>query len=88
MQTATPHRAPIERYRFNRIGGVVRDTRTMSTAYLAPVDNAYQTGDALFAPRRTSNARAKFKAARHALRAANRPAAHAARIHAATKGKA
>lgn len=66
------------RYRFNRRGEVVPDTRTMTDAYVDPVGQRYKRGAPLFAQRSSSPARELFKAERVARREAARTAAQRA----------
>jgi hypothetical protein len=59
---ATARNAYMERYRFDRKGNVVRDTRRMSIFFLDPHGTGYTTGMPLFEPRRSSPARLAFQA--------------------------
>lgn len=76
-------RRPADRYRIDRNGNTVRDTRRVTPAYLAPKETDYRKGDALFEPKPSSPAREKFKAARAERRKAARQAGAriAAKIH-------
>lgn len=71
MNTHGLKQAPRALYRVNRAGDTVRDTR--------PRDD-----DGNLLTRKSSPAREQFKAGRAAARKANSPAAHAARIAAAS----
>lgn len=56
------------RYRFDRKGNVVPDRRRLAATFDT---DAYIHGDLLYAPKRSSRARAQFKAARWTKRHAN-----------------
>ena len=79
----TSKRNAVTRYRIDRVGNVVRDTRTMSAAYLDPIGQKYETGHALHVGRKSSPARVEWQA-RHNRKAQARVAIAA--IKAASNG--
>lgn len=76
---APPVRRPITRYRFNRHGDVIVDSRTLAPTFDT---NDYEHWHPIFEPRHSSPARIKFKADRAARRKADPFIRDSARRHA------